>query len=254
MYKKSDENSEQKLQESIEKNLRLTMQISRLQSEVDDLQGEILSLKKDIAIKSAKRSITQKVLLLKKREYQKVVEDLNITKLKIKNLTGIKITVVKALKERLKNSIQIDPKSGAVRFASNILFNQGSATLKPEAKQELKHLLGRYVAALLDDPKIRKYISTIIIEGHTNSDGSYLYNLNLSQQRALAVMEFLYKEFPHKRALFRKYLTASGRSFAEPVYKNGKEDKEASRRIEIKFRIKNEEAVKELMNYINKER
>ncbi len=300
----------QKLQESMEKNLHLAMQISRLQSEVDDLQGEILSLKNDIAIKSAKMSMTQKeldevkalllatnheleecngtkarlerennvylnmlneqentihlkeseiamlqkALLLKKREYQKVVEDLNITKLKIKNLTGIKITVVKALKERLKNSIQIDPKSGAVRFASNILFNQGSATLKPEAKQELKHLLGRYVAALLDDPKIRKYISTIIIEGHTNSDGSYLYNLNLSQQRALAVMEFLYKEFPRKRALLRKYLTASGRSFAEPIYKNGKEDKEASRRIEIKFRIKNEEAVKELMNYINKER
>ena len=298
----------QKLQESMEKNLHLAMQISRLQSEVDDLKGEILSLKNDIEIKSAKMSLTQKeldeikalllatnneleecnatknklaeknslyqsmlakqentihlknseiaqlqkALLLKKQEYQKVVEDLNITKLKIKNLTGIKVTVVKALKEKLKDSIQIDPKSGAVRFSSNILFNQNSATLKPKAKKELKHLLGKYVATLLDDPKIRKYISTIIIEGHTNSDGSYLYNLNLSQQRALAVMEFLYKEFPKKRPLFRKYLTASGRSYAEPIYKNGKEDKQASRRIEIKFRIKNEEAVKELMNYINK--
>ncbi len=298
----------QKLQKSIEENLFLSMQISRLQSEVDDLKGEILSLKNDIEIKSGKMALTQKeldedkalliateneldecnntknrlenentlfqtmlrnqentihlkesqiaqlqkALLLKKREYQKVVEDLNITKLKIKNLTGIKVTVVKVLKEKLKNSIQIDPKSGAVRFSSNILFNQGSATLKPQSKKKLKRLLGKYIAALLDDPKIRRYIDTITIEGHTNSDGSYLYNLHLSQQRALAVMEFLYNEFPNKRDLFRRYISASGRSYAEPIMKNGKEDKEASRRIEIKFRIKNEEAIKELMNYINK--
>ena len=225
---------------------------NRLEKENSAILSMLDEAKQSIRLKESEIAQLQKALLLKKREYQKVVEDLNITKLKIKHLTGIKIGVVKALKDRLKDSIQIDPKSGSLRFSSKILFNQGSAKLKPEARKELKKLLGTYIAALLEDPKVRKYIDTIIIEGHTNSDGSYLYNLNLSQQRALAVMEFLYKEFPKKRALLQHYLTASGRSFSQPIMKNGKEDKDASRRIEIKFRIKNEEAVKELMNYINK--
>ncbi len=239
--------SNEELQECNETKNRLSKKNESLLATLDEKE-------QSIHLKESEIAQLQKALLLKKREYQKVVEDLNITKLKIKHLTGIKIGVVKALKERLQDSIQIDPKSGSIRFSSNILFNQGSAKLKPEAKKELKKLLGKYIAALLEDQKVRKYIDTIIIEGHTNSDGSYLYNLNLSQQRALAVMEFLYKEFPKKRALLRHYLTASGRSFSQPVMKNGKEDKDASRRIEIKFRIKNEEAVKELMNYINKEK
>jgi chemotaxis protein MotB len=66
-------------------------------------------------------------------------------------------------------------------------------------------------------------------------------------------MQFLYDEFPQNRKLFRKYLSASGRAFANPILKaNGTEDKDASRRIEIKFQITNEDAAKELMNYINK--
>ena len=207
----------------------------------------------DIALHLKDEEIAQleKALLLNKRAYQKVVEDLNITKTKIRNLTGIKVKVVQRLKEKLGNSIHIDPKSGALRFSSNILFNQGESTLKPEAKKQLRTTLSRYITLLLEDPKISKYIDTVVIEGHTNSDGSYMYNLYLSQKRALSVMEFLFKEYPHKRALFRKYLTASGRSFAEPIYdKNGKEDKNASRRIEIKFYVKSNAAIKELQNYI----
>lgn len=226
---------------------------NKLEDENTLLTNRLEDSQNVIHLKESEIAELQKALLLKKREYQKVVEDLNITKVKIKHLTGIKVAVVKKLKETLKDSIKIDPKSGALRFSSNILFSQGSAKLKPEAKKELKKLLGKYIATLLEDEKIRRYIDTIIIEGHTNSDGSYLYNLDLSQRRALAVMEFLYKEFPKKRSLFKQYLSASGRSYAEPIIKNGKEDKDASRRIEIKFRIKNEDAVRELMNYIDKQ-
>ncbi len=194
----------------------------------------------------------QKALLLKTRDYQQVVEDLNLTRVKIKNLTGIKVKVVQRLKETMGDSISIDPKTGALRLSSNILFNQGESTLKPESKEELSRILGRYLDTLLRDPQMRRYIDLITIEGHTNSDGTYLYNLQLSQQRALAVMEFLYLQYPANRALFRQYLSASGRSYAEPVMgAYGQEDKEASRRIEITFRIKNEEAVRELMHYLN---
>ncbi len=228
-------------------------EIQQLQSFVTDynrrhtLDSNMIQLRDDEIVQ------LEKALLIKKRAYQQVVEDLNITRTKIKSLTGIKIKVVQRLKEKMGDSINIDPKSGALRFSSNILFNQGEAILKAEAKKELSRILGTYIDALLSDEEMRQYVDTITIEGHTNSDGSYLYNLNLSQQRALAVMSFLYEEYPKNRKLFEKYLNASGRSFSEPILKDSIEDKDASRRIEIKFRIKNEEAVKELMNYLNKE-
>ncbi|MBD3800324.1 MAG: OmpA family protein [Campylobacterales bacterium] len=239
--------------------LETETQRATLQSEAERLISELETARTQhaedanlIKLRDDEMAELEKALLLKSRAYQKVVEDLNLTRIKIKNLTGIKVKVVQHLKEELGDSISIDPKSGSLRFASNVLFNQGEATLKPEAKQELSRVLGQYIDALLSDKQMRRYIERIIIEGHTNSDGSYLFNLELSQQRALAVMTFLYTQYPKNRQLFRQYLSASGRSFTEPVLgADGKEDKQASRRIEINFRIKNEEAVRELMNYLN---
>ena len=92
------------------------------------------------------------------------------------------------------------------------------------------------------------------IEGHTNSDGSYLSNLQLSQQRAHAVMQFLYESNIIDRNLLSTYVNSSGRSSADLILdSNGNEDKDASRRIEIKFNIKNEEAIKEIQNYLDKQ-
>ncbi len=104
-----------------------------------------------------------------------------------------------------------------------------------------------YFNTILENTDINKHIDKIVIEGHTNTKGSFLYNLNLSQERAYAVMDFLFSlDFEEKEKL-KQLVVASGRSFLDPIYdKNNKEDKEASRRIEIKFSLKNEEAIKEI--------
>ncbi len=192
-------------------------------------------------------------LLEQSKAHQMLVEELNITKVKIKNLTGIRIKVIQRLKERLGNSINIDPQSGAIRFSSNILFNKGDFRLKQSAKSELKKVLKNYIHTLLFDKEIQKYIDNITIEGYTDTDGSYLYNLALSQKRALEVMKFLYTSDSQNKEIYTQYLSASGRSFSNLIYdKNGNEDKEASRRIEIKFRIKNEKSIKELEKFLNR--
>ncbi|MMZ69258.1 hypothetical protein D1872_320590 [compost metagenome] len=88
-----------------------------------------------------------------------------------------------------------------MRFSSNVLFNQGEYRLKPGARKELKEILQRYIRTLLLDPQIRGYIEGITIEGHTDSTGDYLYNLALSQKRALEVMKYLYESDPENRTL-----------------------------------------------------
>lgn len=239
----------------------------RLREEVSTLHSDLNRTRSGMATLEQNLSQMQNIMLLKEDEiaalgkkllaqsvaHQKLVEELNITKVKIKNLTGIRIRVVDRLREKLGDSIEIDPKSGAMRFASNILFAQGEYRLKPGAKQKLKAILQRYIQTLLLDEEIRGYIDGITIEGHTDSVGGYLYNLALSQKRALEVMKFLYRSDPAHRDLYSRYLSASGRSYADLIYDaEGNEDREASRRIEIKFRIKNEKAVKELERFLER--
>jgi len=203
-----------------------------------------------ISLKDEELIMLENKILIQSKLHQKIVEEFDITKVKIKHLTGIKITVISKLRDKLGKSIKIDEKSGAITFSSNILFDQGKYNLKEESKQELSLVLKKYLQALLDDESIRKYIHSITIEGHTDSDGNYLDNLALSQQRALEVMQFLYTSQIVDKTLLRKYVNASGRSYSDIVYKNGIEDKNNSRRIEIKFRIKNEVAIKELQNFL----
>ena len=227
------------------KQKELNTTLSSTKNELDD-SINIIKLKDEELAKLEEK------LFIKSKAHQKLVDDLNITKVKIKNLTGIRMNVISKLKENLGKSIDIDEKSGALVFSSNILFEQDEYKLKEKSKAELSVVLKKYIHALLLNEELRDYIDTITIEGHTNSKGSYLYNLELSQKRALEVMTFLYSLDLKNKELFKKYLTASGRSFSDLIYKNGIEDKDASRRIEIKFRIKNEKAVTELENFLNR--
>jgi len=216
---------------------------SKLAIEVENKQNQI-------TLKDEELTVLINKLLEQEKAHQKTVEEFDITKAKIKTLTGIKLNVIKKLKEKLGKSIHIDEKSGAIKFSSNILFDQNAYKLKDSSKKELDIVLKKYISTLLEDKEIRKYIHGITIEGHTNSDGTYLSNLQLSQQRALEVMQFLYESSSIDKDLLNKYVSSSGKSSSDLIYKDGAEDKDASRRIEIKFIIKNEEAVKELQNYL----
>ena len=212
---------------------------------------ELENRQNQITLKDSELTVLVNKLLEQEKAHQKTVEEFDITKAKIRTLTGIKLNVITKLKEKLGKSINIDEKSGAIKFSSNILFDQGAYKLKEESKKELNGVLKNYISTLLEDKEIRKYIHGITIEGHTNSDGSYLSNLQLSQQRALEVMQFLYESNTISKDLLNKYVSSSGKSSSELIYnKDGSEDKDNSRRIEIKFIIKNDEAVKELQNYL----
>lgn len=212
---------------------------------------EVISEKEgEITLKDEEIAQLGKKLLDKTLAHQKLVEDLDLTKARIQNLTGIRIQVIEALKEKLGDSIAVDAQSGAIRLPSNVLFEVGQHTLRPQSVAQLQKTLMPYFEVLLGDEKIRKHIDRIIIEGHTDSSGSYMYNLFLSQQRALSVMEQIYQWEGIDKELLQKHLSASGRSYSDRVYKNGKEDKEASRRIEIKFSISNVKAMEEIQTFL----
>jgi len=225
---------------------------------LEDFEGKVLVLsnklnttKKSVKLKDEELLKVLNALDEKKTNYDELVANLQKQKAKIKSLTGIKLKVVAALKDALGENIDIDKKTGSLRLASNVLFGSGENALKPEAKVALKKAFEEYIGTLVNDPAIRPHLDKIIIEGHTDSVGSYIYNLNLSQKRALAVMEYLLTlEFTQKHNI-RPLMTASGRAYIDLIKVNGVEDKDASRRIEIKFRLKNEDAINEISKVLD---
>ncbi len=260
--KKQKDNLKSKIEEisldktEIEKLKQLLLGYELKEKEFDNykisIEKQLNDNKNTISLKVEELALLEKKLIYQSKEHQKLVEEFNITKVKIKNLTGVRIKVITALKEKLGDSMNIDPKNGSIRFSSNILFSVGQYTLKTSSKIKLSLLLKKYIHTLLLDEGIRVHIQSITIEGHTDSQGTYLNNLELSQKRALEVMKFLYSLNFADKKLLEKYISASGRSYSQLIYKDGKENKNASRRIEIKFQIKNEEAIKEIENYLDK--
>ena len=86
-------------------------------------------------------------------------------------------------------------------------------------------------------------ISSIVVEGHTDSTGTDEHNLKLSQERSLRVvqktLDILGRQGPEERTCFVDFLSANGRGSREPILDaNGKEDKDRSRRVVFKIRVR----------------
>ena len=227
--------------------------VENQKSKLNEYKNRVLIMGNKLSKNSEKLKLSDNKLLKvlqaldnKQTKYDELLVKLQAQKAKIKSLTGIKLKVIAELKSALGKSINIDKKSGSLRLSSNILFDKGSAILKEGAKAELKSDFIKYVDALISNKNILSHLDKIIIEGHTDSDGGYLYNLGLSQKRAYAVMNYLLSLEYIKKHNIKTKLVASGRSYLDPIKIDGVEDKDASRRIEIKFRLKNEDAMYEI--------
>ena len=243
-----------------ETNTTLQKEKKILHKTLNDYKGQVIVLSDQLTeVNETVKHKDEKLLKLlnaldeKETKYDNLIVKLQSQKAKIKTLTGIKLKVVAALKEELGSKIAIDKQSGSLRLASNILFDRGRARLKEEAKIELKQAFEEYIGALVTNTKIKPHLERIIIEGHTDSDGGYLYNLDLSQKRAFAVMNFLLALDFAREYNIKPLLIASGRAYLDAIQVDGVEDKDASRRIEIKFRLKNEDAMHEIEKVLDAE-
>ena len=102
----------------------------------------------------------------------------------------------------------------------NIFFDFASAKLLDESKAELQQL----VQFLRDNPGIQ-----IRITGHTDNVGTQAYNLDLSQNRARAVANYLLNE-----GIAMTRVSYKGMGFTEPVAGNDTEEGRAqNRRTEL---------------------
>lgn len=177
----------------------------------------------------------------------------------LNNLLGVKPEIVAELKKELSEfDVNIDEKTGDILFKSDILFDYNNTALKDEGSNFLSGFFPKYLGVILSEKYI-PYIAEIIIEGHTDDIGGYMFNLKLSQDRALSVAEYCIgdkNQFVTGEALdkLRSIITVNGKAFSNPIYTDDSKtviDRDRSRRVEIKFRLKDDETIDELQKILN---
>ena len=170
----------------------------------------------------------------------------------IEDLVGVRTQIIADLSSALREaniSATVDPTSGAIALASDVLFATGESELTEAGRGRIDAFLPVYLDVLFSE-EYRGYVSEIIIEGHTDSVGSYISNLLLSQQRAYSVASYVLADgYPYiseeTRAHLRQVTTANGRSESDLIYAaDGTEDQSASRRVVFKFRLTDEQMVR----------
>ena len=134
-----------------------------------------------------------------------------------------------------------------VRFQEpSMLFDLDKAFLKPKFKEILNDFFPRYIK-VLNRPEYKDNIVEIRIEGHTDSDGEYFHNMELSQNRTRTVLQYCFGLMNEDEAGWAKSLiTANGLSSSQPIIINGVEDKSLSRRVEFRVRTNAEKQLEDI--------
>jgi len=176
----------------------------------------------------------------------------------LEQLVGLRTRIIESLSQSLKASniaAEVDPATGSITLESDVLFSTGKYDLTPGGMANVDSFLPIYLDVLLSEEN-RPYVSEIIIEGHTDPEGTYLENLTLSMQRAAAVANYVldggYHGIPaRQRAQLRNLLSVNGRSYSELIYnERGEPDWDASRRVVFKFRLTDERMIEQLKSIL----
>ena len=179
----------------------------------------------------------------------------------LEDLIGVRTELIRDLKDTFDKSeliIKVDETTGTITMDSDILFDSGKSELKPAGETFIKEFMPRYLDIIMSE-KYKPYVSEIVLEGHTDTVGDYLYNLDLSQKRAYSVANYVLDTnngvLTDKQVdELEKVLTTIGKSYSELVLDSkGKENADESRRVEILFRLRDEDMIQEMIEVLNSE-
>lgn len=226
------------------------IKLNEQETQNQTLLAQIVLKEADLADQQNKIAAMQLVLAAQEQE-------LVSYQVQLADILGVRTKIVKELSDALsaaRISAKVDENTGDIVLDSSLMFEVNSSDLLQEGYAQLNRLIPVYLSVLMRD-EYKDYVAEIIIEGHTDSTGSYQRNLELSQERALNVAMYCLNMNTlnsQQKEKLKDIITAQGRSNSNPIYDEwGNEDQQRSRRVEIKFRLKDAEMIQQMSNILS---
>ncbi len=253
--------------EANQKLLDTQSQLSDTQSQLDDAEAAYATVQLRLDELNSDLANTQLVLSQQQATIDAQAASMALTQSELENaqsellsmygqmesIVGVRRSILEQIKASIDsvsgNSATASiGENGSIILSNGVFFDTGSSVLKADSVQVLNPLVGVF-RELLANPANTNYIDSIIISGHTDSDGNDEMNRNLSTQRANAVLDYLLMDPALKS--YANYFCAAGYGETRPVANNDTEEGKAqNRRIEISITLKDEtvmEAVNQLL-------
>jgi chemotaxis protein MotB len=206
----------------------LTEDLAAKQAELDQRERELLEMEYMLEQRERRLDRTQNDLgymqdevLERERRISELMVLLDQEGVRMGNLEN---TINTDLRDFSNRDFNVSGRDGKIYLglSEELLFRSGSSTLGPRGKQA--------IAQIARSLNSREYEDlSIVVEGHTDSDGNAATNWDLSVQRATAVVKELTRD-----GVAPDRIVAAGRGLYAPIAPNtNSRNKALNRRVEI---------------------
>jgi outer membrane protein OmpA-like peptidoglycan-associated protein len=150
---------------------------------------------------------------------------------------AIRNVMEKIKKASLEKKVEVNESTYQINLGEIVRFESGKYEIQTDAAKFLRD----YIPVLLNakaTPEGEKWMRRVVVEGFTDQDGTYLYNLGLSLDRSRSVVCALFaKPTSDERPLSNVQLDQIQDLFLVGGYSfnSVRQDKAASRRVELKI-------------------
>jgi len=206
------------------------------------LKEKVLKSKQELNNLALKLQNTEYTLKSMKEKFSIELNKFRQKREKIAKIINQKLNKV------FKSSPYYIPSENALDFAKVNIFNVGESKYNKKTIKILREEFSKYIRVLTP---YKEYISKIIIEGHSDSRGIYKKNLQLSTQRALNVKANFLTLQVVKDYNMQSLLDIESFAIKEVSKDKTNLYKEASRKIKIKFDLKESKILNTLGKIIN---
>lgn len=247
------QDTEKRLEESEAQIHKAEKKLRLLKDELTDTKAEIEE--GQIALKLSEDQIDEqrKIIAESNKELGNLrVKLQSIAVFRLDVLSKVKATVEKELgtKNESGEELVLINDNGNIVINESLVFDVGSAQIKPSGKKLLAQL-SKAFERVLDDNSVRENIDTILLQGHTDDKGGTEYNRDLSAKRSTNVVNYLMSSNKNLENKYGKYFAASAYSEFRPISTGTSESSRAkNRRIEISIVLKDSNIQKVINEYL----
>ncbi len=158
------------------------------------------------------------------------------TRENIERSAAIKKLMQMIAEDPKSSGVGVDQQNFRIDLGKEVRFDSGSFTINAAAGEFLRS----YIPVLLrakDSNEGKVWLRSVVVEGFTDEDGTYLYNLQLSLDRSRSVVCSLFEANGAPEALTSEQLRKVQELFLVGGYSFNsiKKDKAESRRVEFKI-------------------